>query len=189
MVIDCPDDAMTVHVGANVMNLWPKGAHGVTARFIDPSWSGWGGDLAVSTPLWRCLRVGLREQVVFQVQDETLGVVGRRTHLVSQLQLGGELSFPWRVQVGAWLLPGVRTVFLRDQVNFEAVETDYRDTTVLGSWSAMLVARVWATPLIGGHLSLRAPVADFSRAFNFADQFVGLGIDLRVDRRGADAAE
>lgn len=175
----CPSNAWLAHLGFNVFNLWMTGPASVRPALIDPGWGGAGGDLAFSGPVAGCGRLGLRQNLVAERQDELVGIDGRRLHLVTSVQLGGEYALPARFQVGGYLLPGLRTTLVRDQIDLPTLRTDYRDSTTIPSLAALMVVRWWALPSAGVHLNLQAPLVDPARALNFADQLLGLGVDAR----------
>lgn len=182
---DCADE-IQVAAAADVLNLWPgetaRGGRTLNVRPIDPGWSGWGWDQQLTLPVGRCLRLGLREQVVKHDMDIfEAGFSGSEWHFITQAMVGAEVALPGRFAAGAYLLPGVRAVRIVQHVDVPErdLRLDYRDTSFVPSLGGYGAVRWWATPALGVHADVRVPLADFRRSFAFPDRFVGVGIDGR----------
>jgi hypothetical protein len=184
----CGAAGVVAHAGFNLWNLWMTGPHSVRPVPVSAGWGGLGGDAAVTAPAFGCARVGGRVSFVHQTQDESVGVDGRREHVVLSVPLGAESALPWGFQLGGYLQPGYRVTVVHDTIALPTLETEYRDTTGHPTLSALGVVRWWALPALGVHLAVQVPLVDLHRALNFADQHVALGLDARFGGGSTGAA-
>lgn len=203
----CPT-APAVHVaaGPDVLNAWPSvnddhDWNGIDLEQVDPGWSGFGWDqqaLFGVRPSMPCARLGLREQVVsHNVSDNVMWgedrYAGSEWHLVTSPMLGGELRLPAWFAVGAYALPGVRTVITSQRVTVPERDLERAEShlTFVPTLSAYAVVRwVPGRSPVGVHVDAELPVLHTFRELAwYPHRFLGIGLDVVVDRRSAPRVE
>ncbi len=187
----CADRQPRATVGADVLH-WMLEMETMADRprllptAVDFGWSGYGLDLQASVPVAPCFRLGAREQVIMHnVYDDPPQIQGSEWHMITSAVLGAELDLPARFQVGAALLPGLRTVVVtqRTEIPERGLSASYSDVALVPTLYGQATVRWWATPWLAIHADTQLPLVNRLREAGwFPHRSLGAGVDVRWQR-------
>jgi len=145
---------------------------------------GWDTDASVTIPIRQipCLRVGLREHFTWTSAWVEEGANGYEMIFKTQAMLGSYGQLSKKVNLGGYVLAGVKTHHVRQDVDYpeRGINERYAGTANIPSFYLYSTLDYFPMQNIGVNLNISVPIYDFEReSYWYANRIVGMGIQVK----------